>query len=411
MSAVSANAMAQVRDQFPALKQNIHGAPLAYLDSAATTQRPQVVLDAVDHFYESDNANVHRGVHTLSQRATDDFDNARRIIQSHINAAHDSEIIFTKGCTESINLVAQSWGRELALREGDIVLLSTMEHHANIVPWQIAAERVGATVKPIPIFDTGELDLAALERMLDERVKLVGIKHVCNALGTINPVANVVKLARKVGARVLVDGAQALAHQRVDVVAWDVDFYSMSSHKVYGPMGVGALFAKKKLLEEMPPYQSGGDMIKTVTFEKTTFNDPPNKFEPGTPNVGGVVGFGRALEFVQSLGIDRVDAHERQLARLAADLLQEIEGVRIIGNTPDKVGIVSFTLDDVHPHDVGTVLDRQGIAVRTGHHCCMPLMIRLGIPATTRASFAVYNTEEEVHRLVAGVKRAKEILA
>lgn len=411
MSAVSANAMAQVRDQFPALKQNIHGAPLAYLDSAATTQRPQVVLDAVDHFYESDNANVHRGVHTLSQRATDDFDNARRIIQSHINAAHDSEIIFTKGCTESINLVAQSWGRELALREGDIVLLSTMEHHANIVPWQIAAERVGATVKPIPIFDTGELDLAALERMLDERVKLVGIKHVCNALGTINPVANVVKLAQKVGARVLVDGAQALAHQRVDVVAWDVDFYSMSSHKVYGPMGVGALFAKKKLLEEMPPYQSGGDMIKTVTFEKTTFNDPPNKFEPGTPNVGGVVGFGRALEFVQSLGIDRVDAHERQLARLAADLLQEIEGVRIIGNTPDKVGIVSFTLDDVHPHDVGTVLDRQGIAVRTGHHCCMPLMIRLGIPATTRASFAVYNTEEEVHRLVAGVKRAKEILA
>ncbi|MBV6457892.1 MAG: Cysteine desulfurase SufS [Fimbriimonadaceae bacterium] len=396
-----------IRQQFPALDQEVNGKPLVYLDNAATTHRPKAVLAAMDEFYTRDNANVHRGVHALSQRATDRFEAAREEVRHFINASDPSEIIFTKGCTESINLVAGSYGA--SLKAGDIVLLSHMEHHANIVPWQVAAGRVGASVKPIPITDGGEIDLDAFGGMLTDRVKVVGVKHVCNAMGTVNPIARIIEMAHAVGAVVVVDGAQGLAHAAVDVQALDVDFYAMSAHKTYGPMGVGALYGKRALLEAMPPYQTGGSMIRKVTFEETTYAGLPDKFEPGTPNVAGVIGFGEALKWIRSLGIDVISAHEDRLRDAAHEALGQIPAVRLIGMARAKVPVISFTLDGIHPHDVGTVLDSEGVAVRTGHHCCMPLMERLGLPATTRASFSVYNTEGEVASLARAVKRAADL--
>jgi len=402
--------LTQTREEFPALHQQVAGHPLAYLDNAATTQRPKVVLAAIMRFYERDNANVHRGVHTLSQRATDSFEAARSTIARWINSSTDEQVVFTKGCTEALNLVAASWGRA-NLKEGDVVLVSTMEHHSNIVPWQLIAEQTGAKVEPIPVTDEVELDLDWLSNRIDGTVKAVCVKAVCNATGTINPVKEVARLAHSVGAIIVVDAAQALAHTKVDVQDWDADFVSMTAHKVYGPMGIGVLYGKRALLEKMPPYQSGGGMIRSVTFEATTFAELPDKFEPGTPNVGGAIGFAAAIEFLAGVGVERVAKHEEQLTELAERQLEEIPGVTIHGRAENKAGILSFTMDCAHPHDIGTVLDHYGVAVRTGHHCCQPLMKRLGIPATARASFAMYNNQSDVQALVDAVHKVRETFA
>lgn len=401
--------IAALRERFPALHQQVHGRPLVYLDNAATTQRPDATIRATVEFYERDNANVHRGVHTLSQRATHRFEEARGTVRTFVGAERDEEILFTKGCTEAINLVAATWGRS-NLKPGDEILLSTMEHHANIVPWQITAEMTGATIRPIPIDDRGQIEMEAYESMLSERVKLVGVVHVSNSVGTINPVRAMIALAHRFGAKVIVDGAQALAHQKVNVRELDVDFYAMSGHKVYGPTGIGALYGKRQLLESMPPYQAGGDMIRTVSFEKTTYNDLPNRFEPGTPNIAGAIGWAAALDFVDAVGIEAIGRHERELTDYAQRRLSEIPGLKLVGTATEKAGIVAFTVDNIHPHDIGTVLDRSGIAIRAGHHCTMPLMQRFGLPATVRASFAMYTSEQEVDALVAAVIQAKEIL-
>jgi cysteine desulfurase/selenocysteine lyase len=397
------------RAEFPALRQRVNGHPLAYLDNAATTQKPERVLEAMDRYYRLDNANVHRGVHTLSQRATDAFESARHKVAAFVNAAEDAEIVFTKGCTEAINLVAASWGRA-NLRAGDVVLVSQMEHHANIVPWQLAAEQSGARVEPIPVTPECELDMDALRRLLRNPVRLVAVKHVCNATGTVNPVAEVAKLARAAGALLLVDGAQALAHAPVDVRAVGADFYAMSGHKVYGPTGIGALYARRALLEAMPPYQGGGDMIREVRFEGTTFNDPPNRFEAGTPNMAGAVGFGEAVDFVREAGWSAIQAHEAHLLAYLEQALADVPGLTIHGRARQKAGIVSFTLDGAHPHDIGTILDQSGVAVRTGHHCCQPLMRHLGAPATTRASLAMYNDESDADALRAGLTLVRSVL-
>lgn len=397
-----------IRQQFPALNQQVNGRPLVYLDNAATTHRPKAVLEAMQSFYEHDNANVHRGVHALSQRATDLYEAAREEVRSFINAADTAEIIFTKGCTESLNLVAHAYGS--SLRSDDVVLVSTMEHHANIVPWQVAAAKAGATIEPIPITDAGEIDLAAVQDLLNRNVKVIAVKHVCNTLGTVNPIREIVRLAHQKGAIVVVDGAQGLAHETIDVQALDIDFYAMSAHKTYGPMGVGALYGKRELLEAMPPFQTGGSMIRKVTFEETTYADIPDKFEPGTPNVAGVIGFGEALRWVRSIGLEAIHLHEQSLLEAAHTALSALDGVRIIGNASRKVPVISFVIDGVHPHDAGTILDAQGIAVRTGHHCCMPLMQRMGVPATTRASFAIYNVEGEARQLAEGIRTVQKRL-
>jgi cysteine desulfurase/selenocysteine lyase len=399
------------RVDFPGLLKEVKGKRLAYLDNAATTQRPLAVLREMDDLYETDNANVHRGVHTLSQRATERFEAARVKVARKIHAQSAKEIIFTKGCTESINLVAAAWGRTF-LRPGQVILASTMEHHANLVPWQMIAEEKGAKVVPIPISDSGELDLAALEKQLkDLPVVLIAVKHVCNTLGTINPIAEIARLARENGVLTMIDGAQGLAHEEVNVTAWGIDFYAMASHKTYGPFGVGALWGRKELLEQMPPYQGGGDMIRKVSFEGTTFNTHPNKFEAGTPNVAGVVGFGAALDLLDSVGLEKIQAHEKALLRHAEARLKEVPGLRIYGEAARKAGIISFTIDGIHPHDLGTILDTHGVAIRTGHHCCMPLMQRLGLPATARVSLAVYNGIEDIDVLIDGLAHARSILA
>lgn len=398
-----------LRAEFPTLDQQVHGHPLAYLDNASTTQRPNVVIETIQAFYVNDNSNVHRGVHELSQRATELFERARHTVAAFVNARSDEEVVFTKGCTEAINLVASSWGRT-NLGPGDTVLVSTLEHHANLVPWQVVARETGATLEPIPITDQGVLEIDALEtRLKAGGVKLVCVKHVCNAIGTVNPVAEIARLAHGHGALVMIDGAQGLAHEKVDVQAMDLDFYSMAGHKVYGPMGMGGLYGRKNLLEAMPPYQTGGGMIRTVTFEETTYAPVPDKFEPGTPNVAGAIGFAKALDWVSAHGVENFAAAERALTASSSSRLAEIPGVRIIGTAPGKAGIVSFVMEQAHPHDVGTVLDFEGVAVRTGHHCCQPLMARMGVAATTRASFAAYNTEEDVDALVRGVKRVAEV--
>lgn len=397
----------EIAKLFPALNQEVNGQRLVYLDNAATTHRPECVLQAMDSFYREDNSNVHRGVHTLSQRATDKFESARRTVAAFVNASESDEIIFTKGCTESINLVANTWGR-VNLPTGSPILVTTMEHHANIVPWQM----IGAKTIPIPISDNGEIDIEACQTLLKTHSpKLVCIKHVCNALGTVNPVKEMTAMAHEAGALVLVDGAQALAHEKVDVRDLGVDFYAMSAHKVYGPMGVGALYARRELLEAMPPYQGGGAMIRTVSFEETTYGQIPDKFEPGTPNAPGVIGFGEALKFLSQFNLTEIKQHEQALAEKAKSGLEDLGGIRVIGASKEKAGIVSFVVENIHPHDIGTILDQNGVAVRTGHHCCMPLMRRFMVPATVRASFAMYNSNLDVEVLIESVKMARKIFA
>jgi cysteine desulfurase/selenocysteine lyase len=398
--------VARVRADFPALHQQVNGRPLVYLDNAATTQKPQPVLDALLGFYRRDCANVHRGVHALSQRATDAYEGARETVARFLNA-RPREIVFTRGTTEAINLVAYSYGSRLS--PGDEILITELEHHSNIVPWQMLAERTGARLRVAPIDDRGEIILEEFQRLLGPRTRIVAVAHVSNALGTVNPVEEICRLAHTYGARVLVDGAQAVPHLAVDVRALDCDFYAFSGHKIYGPTGIGVLFGRWELLEAMPPYQGGGDMIRSVTFEKTLYNDPPYRFEAGTPHIAGAIGLAAAIEYVTRLGLEEIRRHEQQLLEAATRALEEIPGVRIVGTAAHKAAVVSFVLDGVHPHDVATVLDHEGVAVRAGHHCAQPLMERFGLPATTRASFALYNTLEEVDALARAVRRAREL--
>jgi cysteine desulfurase/selenocysteine lyase len=398
----------RLRKDFPALQREMRGKPLVYLDNAATTQKPRAVLEAERRFYEEENANVHRAVYELSERATRDYEAARERVARFLNAAEPREIVFTRGTTEAINLVAQSWGRA-NLNAGDEVLVTEMEHHSNIVPWQLACEQTGARLVVAPISDEGELVRESFEKLVGKRTKLVALAHVSNALGTINPVRELAKLAHEQGAVVLVDGAQAAAHRPVDVRALGADFYAFSGHKAYGPMGIGALYAPADLLEALPPWQGGGEMIRSVSFERTTYNDVPYKFEAGTPNVAGAVGLAAALDYVSKAGLQRIERHERELHDRAVAGLSRVPGVRLYGRAREKAGIVSFNVGDVHPHDAGTVLDREGVAVRTGHHCAMPVMARLGVPATCRASFALYNTGEDVDALVRAVGKVNEL--
>ncbi|MEE9269725.1 MAG: cysteine desulfurase [Candidatus Krumholzibacteria bacterium] len=398
----------RIRKDFPALRQKIYGKPLVYLDNAATTQKPQAVIDALDHYYSTDNSNVHRGVHALSVRATEAFENTREQVRRFINAADTKEIIFLRGTTEGINLVAQSYGRP-ELKAGDEVLVSEMEHHSNIVPWQLLCEETGAKLTVIPFHDNGELDLEEYGRLLGPRTRMVAVVHVSNSLGTINPVRKIIEMAHAKNIPVLLDGAQAAPHLEVDVQDLNCDFFVFSSHKMYGPMGVGVVYAKRELLEAMPPYQGGGDMISSVTFEKTVFKPLPHKFEAGTPNVAGVVGLGAAIDYLQDIGYPAIIAHNRDLVDYATEALSEIKGLRIIGTAREKAGVVSFVLDGIHPHDVGTVLDREGVAIRTGHHCTQPIMQHYNVPATSRASFGIYNTRQEVDVLVASIHKAKEV--
>jgi len=397
-----------IRRQFPALDQEVRGVPLVYLDSAATTQKPRSVIDAICRYYEHDNANVHRGVHALSERATQQFDAARRSLQKFVGARKEEEVIFTKGCTEAVNLVASSWS-VAHLQSGDVVLASTAEHHANIVPWQIAAEKAGAKVIPIPILDDGSLSLNAFEQLLNQRVKVVALKHVCNALGTIYPVRKIADMAHSAEAIVMIDGAQAPAHLPLNFDETGADFYALSGHKMYGPTGIGALIGRLELLDKLPPYQGGGDMIRTVSFEGTKFADPPGRFEAGTPNIAGVIGWAAAIDFVEQAKSTDSLQQEARIERFARERLQAIPGVKVFGPESDKAPIISFTLDGVHPHDIGTVLDSHGIAIRAGHHCCMPLMQRLGVSATARASFGIYSSEDDANRLVAAVEAARSM--
>jgi cysteine desulfurase / selenocysteine lyase len=397
-----------VRMDFPILGQRVHGKPLVYLDNAATTQKPQVVLDALNYYYCADNANVHRGIHQLSERATAQYERARAKVKHFINASHDDEIVFVRGTTEAINLVAQTYGRKF-VKAGDEIVISTMEHHSNIVPWQILCEASGALLRVIPINDAGELVIDEYKKLLTERTRIVAITHVSNALGTINPVKEMAELAHHWGAAVVVDGAQAVPHMAVDVEELGCDFYAFSGHKLFGPTGVGVLYGRAALLDAMPPYQTGGSMINSVSFERTTYSAPPQKFEAGTPNIAGVIGLGAAIDYVSEIGMEAISKYEHELLVHATEALSAIEEVRIIGNARKKASLISFVLAGVHPHDVGTILDHEGVATRSGHHCAMPLMARLGLPATVRASLAFYNTKEEAEALARAVLRAIEV--
>jgi cysteine desulfurase/selenocysteine lyase len=398
----------KVRADFPILKQKIHGKPLVYLDNGATSQKPQVVVEALNRYYTAENSNIHRGVHFLSEQATAAYEAARQKIKRFVNAPSEQEIIFVRGTTEAINLVAQSYGRTF-LKPGDEIIVSAMEHHSNIVPWQILCEQTGARLRVIPINHDGELVLDEYRRLLSQKTKLVSVTHVSNALGTIVPVKEMVRLAHERQVPVLVDGAQAVPHLKVDVQDLDCDFYAFSGHKLFGPTGVGILYGRSDLLEAMPPYQGGGDMISLVTFEKTHYNVLPYKFEAGTPHIAGGIGLGAAVDYLESLDWQQVAAHEHSLLSHATAALSDIDGLRIIGTAKEKVGVVSFVFDHVHAHDVGTILDQEGVAVRAGHHCAMPVMQRFGVPATTRASFALYNTLQEIDVLVRGVHRALKV--
>lgn len=400
-----------IRDDFPALSVMVHGHRIAYLDNAATSQKPQAVIDRISRYYQSENANVHRGVHTLSQTATTAYESARDRICQYIGAGNRSEIIFTRGTTDAINLVASSWGRG-HLGPGKTVVVTEMEHHSNIVPWQLICNETGARLRPVHVLDNGELDLDDYQlALLEGDVAIVSVVHASNTLGTINPVARMISDAHGLGIPVLLDGAQALPHGPVNVRDLDCDFYCFSSHKAFGPTGFGVLYAKQHLLEAMPPYQGGGDMIDEVDFDGTTFNEPPHKFEAGTPHIAGAIGMAAAIDYVTAIGHDWIRTQEQDLLTYATGSLQDIDGVRIVGTAKNKVSVVSFLLGDTHPYDVGSILDRLGIAVRTGHHCTQPLMKRYGIPGTVRASFAFYNTREEVDRLVDGLKKAHTMLS
>ncbi len=400
----------RVRLDFPALAQRVHGKPLVYLDNAATSQKPRAVLEAMEHFYTADCSNIHRGVHELSERATAAYEKARGVVRRFINAGVDQEIIFVRGATEAINLVAATYGRR-NVQAGDEILLTALEHHSNIVPWQILAEEKGARIRVAPINDAGEVRMDEFAAMLTPRVKLVSTAHVSNALGTVVPVRQMIELSHRQGIPVLVDGAQAVPHLKVDVRALDADFYAFSAHKVYGPTGFGVLYGKRALLEAMPPYQGGGDMISSVSFEKTTYNVLPYKFEAGTPHIAGAIGLAAALDYVTGLGQEAVEEHERGLLEYGTGLLTAIPGLRLIGTAREKAGVLSFVLEGIHPHDAGTILDQEGIAVRTGHHCAQPVMDRYGIPATTRASLALYNTRAEMEALAAGIRKVQEVFA
>ena len=400
----------KLRADFPILRREVNGKPLVYLDNAATSQKPQVVIDTLVHYYTSLNSNVHRGVHTLSQLATDDYEGARSKIRQLLNAAADCEIIYTGGATEGINLVAHTYGRQ-NIGPGDEIIVSNMEHHSNIVPWQMLCEERGAALRVVPIDDSGVLLMDEYERLLSPRTKLVSITHVSNALGTIQPVERIIELAHQAGAPVLLDGAQAVQHLRVDVRQLDCDFYVFSGHKLFGPTGTGVLYGKAELLEAMPPFHGGGEMIKSVTFEKTLYNDLPYKFEAGTPNIAGMIGLGAAVDYVQGVGYENFAAYEAELLEYGAQALSSIQGLRIIGTAPHKAGVLSFVLDGVHPHDIGTILDAEGVAIRTGHHCAQPVMARLQIPATARASVAMYSTKADIDALVRGIDRVLEIFS
>jgi cysteine desulfurase/selenocysteine lyase len=402
--------VAKIREDFPILRQKIYGKPLVYLDNAATAQKPQVVLDALNRFYKTENSNVHRGVHWLSQKATEDYEAARVKVQRFLNAAHAREIIFVRGTTEGINLVAQSFGRT-QVQAGDEIVISHMEHHSNIVPWQILCEEKGALLRVVPISDRGEFLFEEYERLLNERTRLVSVVHLSNSLGTINPVRKIIDLAHSRNIPVLVDGAQAVPHLKVDVRERDCDFYTFSGHKLYGPTGIGVLYGKAGLLEAMPPYQGGGDMISSVTFEKTTYNVVPHKFEAGTPHIAGAIGLSAALDYVTAAGLDAVAAHEQQLLQYATEALQGIAGLRLIGTSRDKAGVLAFVMDSAHPHDIGQILDQDGVAIRTGHHCCQPVMDRFRVPATARASLGIYNIKEDIDALVLGLHKVKEMFA
>ncbi|MCB0488018.1 MAG: cysteine desulfurase [Cyclobacteriaceae bacterium] len=400
----------KVRDSFPILHQQINGKPLVYFDNAATSQKPSRVIQKLVEYYEGYNANIHRGIHTLAEKATRAYEGSRESARQFLGAQSTEEIIFTRGVTESINLVASTYGRKF-LNKGDEVIISGLEHHSNIVPWQIVCEEKGAKLIVIPVTDTGEIDLSKYKSLLSDKTRIVATNHASNSLGTINPVSEIIKLAHERGSMVLVDGAQAAAHLPINVVELDADFYCISSHKMYGPTGVGVLYGKKKLLEAMPPYMGGGEMIKDVTFEKTTYNNLPYKFEAGTPNIADVIAFGEAIAFINEIGKANIAQHENELLEYAHRKLKEIEGVRLIGTAKNKVSVVSFVIDGVHPFDIGQMLDARGIAVRTGHHCTQPLMDRFGIEGTVRASFAVYNTKAEIDSLAEGVKRIVNFLS
>ena len=402
--------VARIREDFPVLHQMVNGKPLVYLDNAATTQKPQAVIDALVRYYSADNSNVHRGVHTLSQRATEDYDSGRSKARQFLNAASDEEIIFVKGTTDGINLVAHSYARQ-HLGEGDEIIISTMEHHSNIIPWQVLCQEKGAHLRVIPISDAGELLMDEYESLLSSRTKLVAITHVSNVLGTVNPIKQIVEMAHSQGVPVLVDGAQATPHMPVDVQKLGCDFYVFSGHKIYGPTGIGVLYGKVELLEAMPPYQLGSDMIKSVTFERTVYNDLPYKFEAGTPNIAGVIGMGAAIDYLTEIGMDRIDNYEHGLLEYGTECLSGIDGVKIVGNAPGKASVLSFVMDCAHPHDIGTILDTEGVAIRTGHHCAQPLMNRYGVPATARASLSFYNTRDEVDLLVKAIDRVVEVFS
>lgn len=399
-----------VREDFPILQQKVHGQDLVYLDNAASTQKPRSVIDAISSYYKGYNANIHRGVHYLSELATQRYEEVRLQIKNFLNAESHREIIFTKGTTESINLVALSFGRKF-MKPGDEIIISTMEHHSNIVPWQLLCDVIGAKLRVIPINDAGEILLDEYKKLVNERTRLVAVGHISNSLGTINPVREIIYFAHRHDVPVLLDGAQAAPHQAVDVRELDCDFYAFSGHKVFGPTGIGVLYGKERWLQAMPPYQGGGDMIESVTFEKTTYAQLPNKFEAGTPNIAGVIGLGKALEYVSKIGYDAIHEHETELLNYATAALESIKGVRIIGTAKEKASVISFVVDGIHPHDIGTVLDREGIAIRTGHHCAQPVMQRFNVPATSRASFALYNTIAEIDKLVAALHKAINLLS
>ena len=400
--------VAEIRADFPILSREVNGSPLVYLDNAATSQTPQAVIDVIVDYYARYNANIHRGVHALSQEATDAYEKARQTIQTHFNAAHAHEVILTSGTTHSINIVAS--GYSTLLKAGDELLISALEHHSNIVPWQMLCEKTGAHLKVIPMLSDGTLDMDSYTELLSERTQLVFVNQVSNALGTVNPISAIVAQAHGVGAKVLVDGAQAAPHMATDLQALDIDYYVTSAHKLCGPTGVGMLYGKTKLLETLPPYQGGGEMIATVTFEKTTYADLPHKFEAGTPNIAGGIAFGAALDYINGIGLEAIAAYEQELLQYATEQMKGIEGLRIFGEAPQKTAVISFLVGAIHPYDMGSILDKMGIAVRTGHHCAQPIMDFFQIPGTIRASFSFYNTFEEVDRLVAGVKKAQMML-
>lgn len=400
--------LVQIRNDFPILHREVNGQPLVYLDNAATSQTPLPVINAISDYYKHTNANIHRGVHALSQEATDQFEAARQKIQKHFNAAKAHEIILTSGTTHAINLVANGFAS--LLKQGDELIVSALEHHANIVPWQMLCERTGAMLNVIPMTDEGTLDIEAFDALVNSKTKVVFVNHVSNALGIINPIEHIIEKTHAVGAAVLIDGAQATPHLVPDVQALDADFYTTSAHKICGPTGIGMLYGKEEWLRKLPPYQGGGEMIDQVTFEKTTYADLPHKFEAGTPNIAGGVGFGAAIDYMNGIGFDAIAAHENDLLQHATDKLKQIDGLRIYGDVPNKVAVISFNVDGLHPYDIGTLLDKMGIAVRTGHHCCQPIMDFYQIPGTVRASFAFYNTHEEVERFVTGVEKAVSML-